>query len=578
MWIRIKTHWIALTVALFLGVATVLPQMIAVSRLGADFSGVYPTNNDDELYYLARAQEVRDGHPTLGNPYLFEYKEQPPMAFWLPDTLLSSFGGSIGVTPHKMFLISDLVFPAILALLSYAILFLLTRSIPLALTGMILIHLGTYFREFNRPISPQFTLIFFEAFLLSLLRWNISRTWKPLLLATVCFGVVFNSYTYYWTYIVVFLGLLGTGYVLIRDFQGMRGTLAILLGGGVFGIPYILQLLESRALPEYGESLARLGMIATHVPSGVLIVALSAIFVVALFFMLWKRYVVFDRTLLLITAGVLATTVVVNQHLVTGMNLEFSSHYRQIAILMFVFGLAYLFARLLERFTARTYRIVALMLLGVVVGWSFVSASQIIVTQSVMRSDEIAWQRYGGVFTWLNEHTRMDDVVYANDTLSTLIPAYTHNNVLYAREANLHLMPDADVHARYVASRYFSPLNRDMVIAEEHAVFGTYRINYSAHLASENILRKVVGIVPRGFSRYDEDAITDVLALHADATKTPFAEVIAPHRVDYVIWDSVLDPTWDARRIDGLEEVYSINGIVIFARDYADTHHYTINK
>lgn len=58
----IKEHYLAFVLALFIGVITLVPQLLAIKNLGDRWQGVYPIVNDDEVYYLARGQEIVDGY------------------------------------------------------------------------------------------------------------------------------------------------------------------------------------------------------------------------------------------------------------------------------------------------------------------------------------------------------------------------------------------------------------------------------------------------------------------------------------------------------------------------------------
>lgn len=154
-------------------------------------------------------------------------------------------------------------------------------------------------------------------------------------------------------------------------------------------------------------------------------------------------------------------------------------------------------------------------------------------------------QRYGELMTWFTRTIQTDEVVFANRTISSLLPAYTPANVFYAREANLHYMSDAEVEARYLVNTYFDPpLSRERILADERAIWGTYYINRFQHNAQGNKLRRALGLSERVVERYPEKEISELIEKSGRLKNLPFRDVIALYRVDYIVWDKKADPRW----------------------------------
>ena len=92
-------------------------------------------------------------------------------------------------------------------------------------------------------------------------------------LAAFNFGLLFYFYTYYWTFYIVLFSLL-TVFLFLSRFKQQAKSIAVVLGGGlVVAVPYFWLMLRALLLPEYDETLRRIGMINTHFPSGLYIVA-----------------------------------------------------------------------------------------------------------------------------------------------------------------------------------------------------------------------------------------------------------------------------------------------------------------
>lgn len=66
-----------------------VPTLFVLEKAGGleNWHGVPPSGVTDTLYYYARIQEVADGHPLVGNPYIYEYRGDYSPAFFLPDLI-----------------------------------------------------------------------------------------------------------------------------------------------------------------------------------------------------------------------------------------------------------------------------------------------------------------------------------------------------------------------------------------------------------------------------------------------------------------------------------------------------------
>ncbi len=178
----VRRHCWAFVIAMLIGVGTFLPQVIAVHNLGEEWKGVYSVQNDDEIYYLARSQEVYDGYPTIAQPYLREGKDSYPLQFWMPDAGVAYIGMAFGLDAREVFVFMDFIAPACIFLLLYSIGILLFGGVAYALSFSILLSVGIFFSTFNRPISPQVTLIPLLVFVYAMLRVmrNDVRIWTIL--------------------------------------------------------------------------------------------------------------------------------------------------------------------------------------------------------------------------------------------------------------------------------------------------------------------------------------------------------------------------------------------------------------
>ena len=67
---KIRFHIWALIIAVSLGITTVSPFLYVRWQLGSEFKGIDAQFANDKLFYMARIQDVIDGHSLLSNAYL----------------------------------------------------------------------------------------------------------------------------------------------------------------------------------------------------------------------------------------------------------------------------------------------------------------------------------------------------------------------------------------------------------------------------------------------------------------------------------------------------------------------------
>lgn len=557
----IKEHYLAFVLALFIGVITLVPQLLAIKNLGDRWQGVYPIVNDDEVYYLARGQEIVDGYYFLSNPYLYEHKDGSPMQFWLPDFLLAYPLKILNVPVVLGYKFYDFIWPVLLALLSYVIIFNLSGSKKLSLLGTAFLHVGMFLNLFNRSPSPQFIFIFWLALALFIILYEKTAHKKYLILSTLTFGLLFYMYPYYWTYyVILFFVYIILRFLFERKFA-WKNYFFLLLGGGLISIPYFISLWQSSKFPFYKESVVRLGLLYTHFPSGIRIVFFGLLILGFFIWSAYKKRLTLNNISLLILSGVLACIIAVNQHIITGKNLEFSSHYFHLSVAWYVFSFAYLISVWLplRKNAVWLARSVSLFLIG----WIVFSMVSTVNAQIKPNQQEIEWQKYGPILDWLRENTVKDSVVFANQELSSLIPAYTSDNVFYAREANLFFISNNEIEERFILNHYWDDFTDDFIKKNERSIWGTQFINNYIHNQSKNKVRKIFGLKLSQYERLPQVEIERIKKIAVELKNDDFFKLIKKFKIDYLIWDK------KNRELNSkyLKEVAEINGMVIYKFD-----------
>ncbi|MDP2586617.1 MAG: hypothetical protein Q8P32_02480 [Candidatus Komeilibacteria bacterium] len=558
-------HWLIIVIALLLGWLTYWPHLAYQKKLGSADQGITKSFVNDDLYYLTRGQDVIDGHATLANPCFLEHKNDWPMQFWLPDNILSKPLAILGINVVNGYNFYSFLLPLIAALLIYSTIYVLVGSRKLAIIGVLFLQAGLFFEQGGRLPSPGLNFIFWLTLFNLLLAYLKNNKKLTGILATLNLGLLFYVYPYYWTFGIILLVLLIIlGKICLADFK-IKNYLYILLGALIIGSRYFWELWQTSRLPAYDEAMIRLGLLTTHFPSGLKITVLSLLLVTGLVILLKKKIIQLNSFFILLLAGVLSALIAVNQHVITGKNLEFSSHYWQISAFIFVCTAIYCLQYLLYRFCRLGIkRPLRKILLWLMIIWSAVVMGQAIRATGPIESPDFYRQNYAPVFNWLKANTAKDEVVYANQDLSVYLPIYTANNVYYHQTCTLFFLSDAEVQSRFAMQKYFDNLGTEDILKYERSIWGTRYINKYAHNQSKNKLRKIIGLKPVDYVRIPEAEIERVKTLLAEIKTLDFRTALRGYRADYLLWDKNSDPHWQLDRYDWLEQLYTNDNFTIF--------------
>jgi len=564
----VRKHYTIIILAFVVGLLTLLPQLIAVRDMGSDFQGIYPINGSDDLYYLARLQEVKDGHPLLANPYLYEYKDVQPLQFWVPDFVVASFsilfGGNVFIANYVL----DFILPFLLVLLTYSCLFALTKDKRISLVGSFFLHVGIFLALFGRPVSPQLIFVFCLTLSYFIIKYFQDMKGKWLLFSVLNFAILFYTYTYHWTFYTVLFGLFmffSIFFLKKQSITQIKGFLFVLVGGALLGIPYFLQLMRSANLEGYSDTMIRLGMLDTHFPSGFAIVGISGMLFIALVVLYKKKLIQNIRMVILLLSAILTPAIVTNHHLITGKNLEFSSHYWPISVFWFVFVGAYLFHKFVSSLKSdKIKRILILLVSAGIIVFSSVSAWETIKRHSSVSESELVWQEYSDILYWLGENTEKDDVVWAREGLQDLIPIYTHDNVLFSRFSNLHFMTSDEVWNRFVLNHYWDVVDEAFIKQHERSIWGTQYINGYGHKLGRNRIRQILGFPQVENVRLPDSAIDDFMSYAQDYQNKDLGEMLKKYRIDYIVLDKRRASHWRIGDIEYKEIMMEDNRFIVY--------------
>lgn len=554
----IREHWVALLLAITFGVLLAGPFLLVATD--SSFNGVYPELANDQNFYLSRIQDVRDGFPASGNTYIAEDKAVPPMNFLTGEIIQAKILDALNLPTHAGLFLFSFLWGSVIFIFTYAVFISLGAPRFWALMGTLGL-LGSYFFAFARPISPQFNFIFWLLSVLALVRMNQSWFWVGLV--SLSAGVLFYMYPYYWTHIFATYGLLFVWYLIQERKTAFRIFIAG-VGAVIVGVPYILHGLSLRALPDYEESLKRLGFIETHFPSGIAMTAGSVILLGSILFLV-RKLKTNNTQLSAIFALLLGALVAMNQHVLTGINMEFASHYS----MQITFGTIFLGFAAMSAFgfwpqlLGNSRRIIGVILVLLI---SIPSLSYGYVNALNHLEDTTVYTEQGVLVEWLKENANSGDVVYAEEKLSIALPGYTSQDVFYARNANIAFMPDTEVIDRFIIQNFRTPLTLEFLSAHEREFLGHGSINANSHALQKQKILGLFGMTVDVPKRVPDDSVAQVLARAEELRSQPFLETLKNYHADYFIIGKNEGYPLTAEDFSFAESVFETENYIVYAK------------
>ncbi|MBU6214862.1 hypothetical protein KGM48_03430 [Patescibacteria group bacterium] len=572
----ITRHAAALALALMVGALYAGPDVYHAFTPG--YRGVPMMNATDEDFYLTVIHKSSTSSGLVQNPFNYEYRAQGnPFQYFFIEYALGHLGSFFHLGLDQLVIMMELVFPALLTLLTYAFGYWLSRS---RLTGLLvaaalllgneIVHpdglanlANTFllrgsahdFLTYMRPINPQESSLFFFGTLFSfalLARHPHKRWWRALTGGLI--GVLAYIYLYYWIFAAIALGVFLVDRLVARDWRG----LAAYAEAGVWALlsmtPFIITNLS---LALHGGTSALTEAIPTHrfIVEKLILFPLGLYLLIAL----WGRKkrdswaALFSskyRVILLF----LITSLLVSNHQVLDGRLYYQQHFHFFTnIPILLIALAVLGGELLERFPVK-YRV------GTAAGVILVCASFCIgvdVSSYRAHANEASrFQALSGVAAYLDKYA--DPVVIADGTLSTRITALSG---AYAYGAG---GTDATFGVPFerIRNNYFVSLRLEGITpATLRPYLDAHRDEASAALFIATYWRDFCG----SYGCFPDSVLDALVAAYRDFYASPFRDEINRARADFVLWDTVSDPAWGASPLLKSAPVYQNGDFKVYA-------------
>ena len=488
-----KQHYLAFWLAILVGLIYIAPNIFFILSLGNDYQGIPMMQTANEISYLARIREILDGYPALGSPFMFEYKDQWPIAPPIGEMFYAIPSILFGTSPQNIVIASRFFLPLVLFLLVYFLIYKLASSGTFSnkingIAGALLVTLGYDLADYHiisaflkdgqalagnfllwaRPVNPIFGAIFLMSFLLFI--WSIVQeksNKKTIAGASIFLALMIMSYFFSWGIAVSVLAVLILIYFLKRNYSAVKNLIVVIFFGVIFASPYWYISWQASKSSWYEDSLLRSGLFYTHYPLlNKLMLAVLAVFVAAVLFYALKysdkaaalRYRIFGSLQdwhWFCLALVLGSLWAYSQQIITGRTV-WPYHFVQYSIPLAIIVLMVLFYNIFRKESVWLWR--AGIFAVVSASLSFGIYTQASVYKSGVYEYYRYLQSYAPLFDELNRKEKDCVVLVREDgpeskMLNVMIPAFTHCNRYSSTEAPSLMPNERSSHSYLVALR-----------------------------------------------------------------------------------------------------------------------------
>lgn len=530
----LKNNFLAISISIILGLIVFWPNVLMFSGLErAEFKGIYPVISDDEIYYQGRVQEILQGNFTLGNIYLKEHKDdlflQPPLSEWI----YAGFVKLSGVSVPMSMIIGDFLFTVAGYLLLYSVFLALTKNKKIS-NFYTTLYYFLFLETFGRPISPQLNILFLYIGLLFIIKIfhegdlsNKSVSVKTAILGFVSGLTLFVS-PYHWTALLLLYFLL----LILRFKEGWNFSLIKknVLVFFIFFLPFALIygyfLVKDGSLAGYSDAVIRLGLIRSHFPGSYINILLGFVSGVVLWI---NRKFLRQESRNILLALVLGIFILNLQNIITGQNLQFSSHYLMyvvLAVLLVLAGLRVKYKYFL------IFAVVGLLL--------FIQRAEYMVALSHnFKKEEVVWlQQKSEVFDWLNSNSKENSVIYTlGGRYDYMIPVYTNNMVYRNFYASFFVVTQNEIDERWLIQNIFNKkFDKQYITENQREIWGNKFID--AYMFEENRRKIVSRILFKNYlpnERIPVGNIDGILEKYNELKKMPILDALKKYEINYIL-------------------------------------------
>ncbi len=482
----------------------------------AESSTFFEAFTTNYSYYFARIHEIADGKPFIGNPYFFEHKDEPSVAFFGADWV-ASVPVLVGLPFGLAMYLNLLFWLCIFSFLVFLLLRLACVAEWLALLGTVVTLFSTYLFLII-PVSMQIILPFYIFFLCALLTWvkQPQSGWRSILLI-IASASSFYIYTYLWQITLSTLLVVVILYCLKKEWS-VVGRLFLIVGMTlIVALPEIFYTVRQINHIDYWDTVRRIGFVETYIPTLRAIKFSLWTFSAILVATLMRKYLSLNHSVIhiFILASGLALIGVSLSNFITGRELELGQHIPRFIVAWVPIVLALLVSVYLKyrktnttRYILEKYTLVALVIL--IGSFPFVTSTGyryfLWGEQADAAKEEIVYRgKTRNAFQWLDQHepTPIVVMVIPADTFAKeTIPIFTRHYVLFSSTGILHLLPTKETTERWLLAHIAEQLTTNDFKSrmQEYAGIGYTTHTKTAKLRHNRLCSLVESIIGRQLS------------------------------------------------------------------------------
>lgn len=447
---RLQKHWLALVLAVTIGVVCIAPYVYVAMQ--PQYQGVMMMGQDAEEHYVARTRELYGGYGATGNTYL-PFKDEPYLIPPLGEIIVGIFGITFFLTAAQATVAAKFLFPALAFLCLYAIGYLCTHARAVGLLGATLAMLGNDLMSYPRnilpllrgtsaqdgiywarPVNPEVsgTVLFFALLILAhVLQKKTMYVWQMFTL-TLLFGLSIYISPYTWSFMGILL-LLILGWTLWqKNYPLAKRVFAVGGLGALIGTPFVSNYLAATHAPGYAAAALHQGVLASHQP----VIGLWVILLIAIPFIWAPKHLQPAKTLFVLSG--VGLLVLLNQQVLTGVYLQPGHYHWYITKPLVGLLLGWWLMTACNLFVPKKY-VPSLLASAIIVFLLYGAVLAQVSFYHKHAPSALAAQAYAPLLTYLR--TQGHQVVYANEDIATYVPVHTNSDAPTNEYANMYLAP-----------------------------------------------------------------------------------------------------------------------------------------
>ncbi len=445
----IESHYLAIILAIIIGLVLSLPNTLFVYN--TNYRGIPMMYSDSDDFYLSRINAASRGCWLKCNP--FSEMEQKDLPFF--DTSISTIFLAIpktftGLSITQLKYTYDFLLPVILSLLIYSLIYRLTQKKSVSSTGMLLILLGNNlinvrdliylpnilsiitldkidyldYMLYSRIVNPLFSSIFFFTYL----HYLLSVTRDPRRFNILVLGVLYGVSFYIYLYTYLFITSIMVIYILYFFYKkDKKSTIYFMLSFvmGIFiGIPIITSSILL-VLHPFQSNMIDYGVIRTHVPH----ITYYGLCILATLLAIVSIWIKKNKTLtsneVFILTLISSCFVAVNQHVISGMVVQYFHFYNYYITPIFIIFVCYVMNVTIKH--VRTNNIILVVVILITTTNGLIVQTQI---YGLYLQQSILNQKYAPVLNFIQSELPIDSVI-VSPNIENLVPIFTNVKQLW---------------------------------------------------------------------------------------------------------------------------------------------------